>query len=163
MGRCTILRKNRGPADLPGELLPVEAHMDVHVSYKSGKTSEVEREFEIQIRKLERRLRVFNADLVHLHAIVDAGNGHGPSTSLNLRLPSGQMAVQKTVEIGESVLAAVKAAFTDLVAQLTRHKDLLRGQWARRMARPARAQAVEAAGLPAQAPVSVPPRTGQRC
>jgi RNA polymerase sigma factor (sigma-70 family) len=135
--------------------------MDVHVSYKSGKTSEVEREFEIQIRKLERRLRVFKPDLVHLHAIVDAGNRHGPSASLNLRLPSGQMAVQKTVEIGESVLAAVKAAFTDLLSQLTRHKDLLRGQWTRRLARPARAQAVQAAAAPVQTPVSASRRKRQ--
>ena len=143
--------------------------MDVHVSYKSGKTSEVEREFEIQIRKLERRLRVFKPDLVHLHAIVDAGNGHGPSASLNLRLPSGQMAVQKTVEIGESALAAVKEAFTDLLAQLTRHKDLLRGQWTRQLTRAARAQAVRPAA-PSE-PAAVPdtlrkrqrPREAEAC
>jgi RNA polymerase sigma factor (sigma-70 family) len=112
--------------------------MNVHVSYKSGKTPDVEREFETQIRKLERRLRVFKPDLVHLHAIVDQQNGHGPSTSLNLRLPSGQMAVQQTAPIGEKVLAALKAAFNDLFSQLTRHKDMLRGQWSRRLRRPAR-------------------------
>ncbi|HEX7285433.1 MAG TPA: sigma-70 family RNA polymerase sigma factor [Candidatus Angelobacter sp.] len=118
--------------------------MNVHVSYKSGKTSDVEREFEIQSRKLERRLRVFKPDLVHLHAIVDQQNGQGPSTSLNLRLPSGQMAVQQTAPIGENVLAALKAAFNDLFSQLTRHKDMLRGQWTRSLRRDAKAETAAA-------------------
>ena len=100
--------------------------MNVHISYKAGKTPEVEREFQHQFEKLERRLHVFNPDLVHFHAIVDQENGQGASTSLNLRLPSGQMAVQKS---GENILAAVKGAFTDLLSQLTKHKELLRGQW----------------------------------
>jgi len=128
------LRTFRGEA-----LFPAEAIMNVHVSYKSGKTPEVEREFEIQTRKLERRLQVFKPDLVHLHGIVDQQNGHGPSASLNLRLPSGQMAVQQTAPIGENVLAALKAAFNDLFSQLTKHKDMLRGQWTRRLRRPGRA------------------------
>jgi RNA polymerase sigma factor (sigma-70 family) len=137
--------------------------MNVHVSYKSGKTSDVEREFEIQSRKLERRLRVFKPDLVHLHAIVDQQNGQGPSTSLNLRLPSGQMAVQQTAPIGENVLAALKAAFSDLLSQLTRHKERLRGQWTRRLRREAKtemAAARQTAASPAHraAPAPAPPK-----
>jgi RNA polymerase sigma factor (sigma-70 family) len=116
--------------------------MDVHVSYKSGKTPEVEREFQNHIRKLERRLQVFKPDLVHLHAIVDQNNGQGPSTSLNLRLPSGQMAVQKT---GDNLVAAVKAGFTDLLSQLNRHKELLRGDWSRRRRQSGRGQIIEPA------------------
>src|SRR5437660_6809909 len=100
--------------------------MNVHISYKAGKTPEIEREFQNQLKKLERRLQVFNPDLVHFHAIVDQDNGQGASTSLNLRLPSGQMAVQKS---GENILAAVKNAFADLLSQLNKHKELLRGQW----------------------------------
>jgi RNA polymerase sigma factor (sigma-70 family) len=114
--------------------------MNVHVSYKSGKTPDVEREFQLQINKLERRLRVFRPDLVHLHAIVDQEDGQGPSASLNLRLPSGQMAVQNTAE---NVLAAIKAAFPDLLAQLTRHKDLLRGNFSRKRRRAGRGQVIE--------------------
>lgn len=114
--------------------------MNVHVSYKSGKTPDVEREFQLQIKKLERRLRVFKPDLVHLHAIVDQEDGQGPRASLNLRLPSGQMAVQNTAE---NVLAAVKAAFPDLIAQLTRHKDLLRGDFSRKRRRAGRGQVIE--------------------
>jgi RNA polymerase sigma factor (sigma-70 family) len=100
--------------------------MNVHISYKAGKTPEVEREFHNHLQKLQRRLQVFKPDLVSFHAIVDEQNGQGASTSLNLRLPSGQMAVQKS---GENIHAAVKAAFADLVSQVTKHKELLRGQW----------------------------------
>src|SRR5689334_13243413 len=119
-----------------------EAHMNVHVSFKSGKTPEVEREIQNQIQKLERRLQVFKPDLVHLHAIVDQDNGQGPSTSLNLRLPSGQMAVQNT---GENLVAAVKVSFTDLTSQLNRHKELLRGDWSRTRRQTGRGQVIEPA------------------
>ncbi|MGH9565327.1 MAG: hypothetical protein ACRD4I_05050, partial [Candidatus Angelobacter sp.] len=114
--------------------------MNVHISYKSGKTPDVEREFQIQIQKLERRLLAFRPDLIHLHAIIDQADGQGPSTSLNLRLPSGQMAVHKA---GDNVLAAVKAAFPDLISQLDRHKDLLRGNWRRKGRRAGRDEAVQ--------------------
>lgn len=100
--------------------------MNVHISYKTGKTPEIEREFQHQLKKLQPRLQVYKPDLVHFHAIVDPLNGQGATTSLNLRLPSGQMAAQET---GENILAAVKGAFTDLLAQVTRHKELLRGHW----------------------------------
>jgi RNA polymerase sigma factor (sigma-70 family) len=100
--------------------------MNVHISYKAGKTSTIEHEFQHQLLKLQRRLQVFKPDLVHFHAIVTQENGHSASVSLNLRLPSGQMAVQKSAE---SILAAIKGAFVDLMSQVTKHKELLRGQW----------------------------------
>src|SRR5882762_10482312 len=103
-----------------------EAHMNVHVSYKAGKTPAVEREFQHQLQKLQRRLRVFKPDLMHFHAVVEQENSRSASTSLNLRLPSGQMAAQKS---GENSLAAVKSAFADLLSQVTKHKELLRGHW----------------------------------
>ncbi|HEX9254006.1 MAG TPA: sigma-70 family RNA polymerase sigma factor [Candidatus Angelobacter sp.] len=106
--------------------------MNVHVSYKTGKTPDVEREFKHQIKKLEPRLQVFKPDLVHLHALVEPDNDRGVSASLNLRLPSGQMAVQRS---GENALAATKSAFADLISQVTKHKELLRGQWTRKSLR----------------------------
>jgi RNA polymerase sigma factor (sigma-70 family) len=106
--------------------------MNVHVSYKAGKTPEVEREFQHQLQKLERRLQVFKPDLVHFHAIVEQLNNHSAGTSLNLRLPSGQMAAQGS---GENALAAVKSGFADLLSQVTKHKDLLRGHWAKKSSR----------------------------
>lgn len=129
--------------------------MNVHVSFKSGKSPEVEREFQNQIQKLERRLQVFKSDLVHLHAIVDQENGQGPSTSLNLRLPSGQMAVQKT---GENLVAAIKASFADLTSQLNRHKELLRGDWSRKRRQTGRGQVIEPTVPFEQTLASVPPQ-----
>jgi RNA polymerase sigma factor (sigma-70 family) len=117
--------------------------MNVHISYKTGKTPEIEREFHHQLKKLQPRLQVYKPDLVHFHAIVDPQNGQGATTSLNLRLPSGQMAVQQS---GDNIVAAIKAAFTDLIAQVTRHKELLRGHWNREGRRaPGRKPTVERA------------------
>ena len=133
--------------------------MNIHISYKAGKSPDVEHEFQIQLQKLERRLQVFKPDLIHFHAIVDKENGQGATTSLNLRLPSGQMAVQKTAG---TILQAVKGAFADLVAQLTRHKDQLRGAWSWKGRRringaaatsmPARTAGITAAGAAQPAP-----------
>jgi RNA polymerase sigma factor (sigma-70 family) len=106
--------------------------MNVHVNYKAGKTADVEREFQHQLQKLERRLQVFKPDLIHFHAIVEQENNRSASASLNLRLPSGQMAAQRS---GENALAAVKSAFADLFSRVTKHKDLLRGQWTQKSVR----------------------------
>src|SRR5262249_51780407 len=75
------------------------------------------------------------------------------STSLNLRLPSGQLAAQKS---GENALAAVKAAFADLLSQLNKHKELLRGQWTRQSRRAARERTAELAALPPVEPIPAP-------
>jgi len=70
---------------------------------------------------------------VHLKGIIEQSTSReGVVVSLNLRLPSGQMASQ---EAGPTGIAAVKAAFSDLVSQLTRHKDMLRSHQRRRMLR----------------------------
>jgi RNA polymerase sigma factor (sigma-70 family) len=106
--------------------------MNVHVSYKAGKTPDIEREFKHQIQKLEPRLQVFKPDLVHLHAAVESDNRRGVSVSLNLRLPSGQMAAQRS---GENALTAIKSGFADLISQVTKHKELLRGNWTRKSLR----------------------------
>src|SRR5581483_10089205 len=70
-------------------------------------------------------------DLVHLKGMVEeVSPREGTSVSLNLRLPSGQMAVQKAAPTATS---AVKAAFEDLLQQVNKHKDLLRAshKWQR--------------------------------
>ena len=122
--------------------------MNVHVSYKAGKTPDIEREFQHQIQKLEPRLQVFKPDLVHLHATVAQGNDRSTSTSLNLRLPSGQIAAQSS---GEDGIAATKAAFGDLISQLTKHKELLRGHWTRKSMRRAGRDRLTQMPLPAEA------------
>src|SRR5579864_3689834 len=122
--------------------------MNVHVSYKSGKTPDIEREFKHQIQKLEPRLQVFKPDLVHLHAVVEADNDRGITASLNLRLPSGQMAVQRSEK---NALAATKSAFADLISQVTKHKELLRGHWTRKSLRRAGRERLTQMPNPAEA------------
>ena len=100
--------------------------MNVHISFKTAKAPDLEKQFNHQIEKLGRRLQVFRPELVHLKGIIEQSRTReGVVVSLNLRLPSGQMASQQA---GPTGIAAVKAAFGDLMSQLTRHKDLLRSQ-----------------------------------
>lgn len=124
--------------------------MNVHVTYKAGKTPEIEQEFQHQLQRVERRLLVFKPDLVHFHAIVELESGRRAAVTLNLRLPSGQMAAQRSGEPGERILPVLKATFADLISQITKHKDMLRGRkWrsSRSMAREG-----ERPELPAQTP-----------
>lgn len=128
--------------------------MNVHVSYKAGKTPEVEREFQHQVQRLGRRLHVFKPDLIHLHASVNQEHSRILSFSLNLRLPSGQLAVQCS---GNNAVSTVKAAFADLVSQVTKHKELLRGDWSRGKKRTAKAEIAETAHPPVTHP-KLPPK-----
>ena len=69
--------------------------MNVHVSYRLPKAPAVEKDVQHQIEKLQKRLQVFRPELIHLKGVVeDVSAREGTSVSLNLRLPSGQMAVQ---------------------------------------------------------------------
>jgi DNA-directed RNA polymerase specialized sigma24 family protein len=94
--------------------------MNVHVSYRLHKIPAVEKDLQHQIEKLQKRLQVFRPELIHLKGVVEEISAReGTSVSLNLRLPSGQMAVQ--------------SAFEDLLQQVSKHKDLLRSshKWQR--------------------------------
>ncbi len=105
--------------------------MNVHVSYKVPKTPDIEKEISHQIEKLRKRLRVFRPELVHLKAVLEQNSPReGTHFSLNLRLPSGQLAAQ---EKAASPTAAIKSAFDELVQQINRHKELLRSshKWRR--------------------------------
>lgn len=106
--------------------------MNVHVSYRLHKTPAVEKDIQHQIEKLRKRLQFFRPELVHLKGMVEENSAReGTIVSLNLRLPSGQMAVQAKAQTPE---AAVKSAFEDLLQQVTKHKELLRSphKWTRR-------------------------------
>ena len=106
--------------------------MNVHFSYKVNKTPDIEKDINHQIEKLTKRLQVFRPELIHLKGIVEQNSPReGFLVSLNLRLPSGQMAVQETAPAAS---AALKTAFDELLKQLTKHKDMLRSshKWARR-------------------------------
>jgi len=106
--------------------------MNVHISYRLHKTPAVEKDIQQQIEKLRRRLQVFRPELIHLKGMVEETSARqGTSVSLNLRLPSGQMAAQTKAATVET---AVKSAFEDLLQQLNKHKELLRSahKWKRR-------------------------------
>ena len=105
--------------------------MNVHFSYKVSKTPTLEHQLNQQIEKLRKRLQFYRPELVSLYGTVDEGRKTGFSISLNLRLPSGQMAAQSAAATDA---AAVRSAFDDLIEQLTKHKDLLRNHksWPRR-------------------------------
>ncbi|HTW59732.1 MAG TPA: hypothetical protein VMD99_16505 [Terriglobales bacterium] len=105
--------------------------MNVHVSYRLHKIPAVEKDIQHQIEKLQKRLQVFRPELVHLKGVVEEISAReGIQVSLNLRLPSGQMAVQSSAP---TAAAAVKNAFEDLLQQVGKHKDLLRSshKWMR--------------------------------
>lgn len=100
--------------------------MNLHISYKTSKSADLEREFQTQTQKLGRRLQVFRPELIHLHAKVEENSApQGTVVSLDLKLPSGNLAAK---EHGSPATAAVKGAFAELLKQLTRHKEMLRGQ-----------------------------------
>jgi RNA polymerase sigma-70 factor (ECF subfamily) len=108
--------------------------MNVHISYKIYKTPDLEKIINQQVEKLGRYLQVFRPELVHLEGVVEENSAReGFVVSLNLRLPSGQMAAQ---ESSVTATAAIKAAFDDVTEQLKKHKQLLRSRhkWSRRRA-----------------------------
>ncbi len=105
--------------------------MNVHVSYRLTKNPAVEKDIQHQIEKLQKRLQVFRPELIHLKGVVEeVSPREGTSVSLNLRLPSGQMAVQAKAP---TAAAAAKSAFEDLLQQVNKHKELLRAshKWQR--------------------------------
>src|SRR5271167_52233 len=116
--------------------------MNVHITYKIFKTPDLEKIINQQVDKLGRYLQVFRPELVHLRGVVEETSAReGVVVSLNLRLPSGQMAAQ---ESSATATAAIKAAFEAATEQLKKHKELLRNQhkWPHRGG-PERAAAVE--------------------
>jgi len=105
--------------------------MNVHFSYKISKTSDLEKQVKHHLEKLNKYLQVFRPELVHIKGIVEESSAReGFIVSLNLRLPSGQMAAQEKSPVAAT---AIKAAFDALTEQLKRHKQVLRSKhkWVR--------------------------------
>lgn len=100
--------------------------MNVHVSYKVSKTPDLEKEINHYLGKLQKRLQVFRPELVHLKGNIEQNSAReGFVVSLNLRLPSGQMAAQHSAP---TAVVALRAGFDDLIGQLNKHKEHLRNQ-----------------------------------
>jgi RNA polymerase sigma factor (sigma-70 family) len=108
--------------------------MNVHITYKTPRTPDIDKEIQHWITKIQKRLQVFRPELIHLKGALEQNSPReGMVVSLNLRLPSGQMAVQQA---SSSATTAVKAAFADLLEQIGKHKALLRNShtWRRHRA-----------------------------
>jgi len=108
--------------------------MNVHITYKARKTPDVDKEIQHWIAKIQKRLQVFRPELIHLKGSIEENSPReGTVVSLNLRLPSGQMAVQQA---SSSATTAIKTAFSDLLEQIGKHKELLRSShsWRRHRA-----------------------------
>lgn len=108
--------------------------MNVHITYKTHKTPGIDKEIQHWIAKIENRLQVFRPELIHLKGALEQNSAReGTVVSLNLRLPSGQMAAQ---ESASAPTAAIKAAFGDLLDQIGKHKQRLRSShsWRRHRA-----------------------------
>ncbi|MBV9669991.1 MAG: sigma-70 family RNA polymerase sigma factor [Acidobacteriales bacterium] len=102
--------------------------MNVHITNRANRSTEVENEINQQITKLTRRMRVFRPELVHLHVDLAPGSSKrngGLSANLNLRMPSGQIHAASAAQQG---IAAIKDAFRDLTTQLDAHKEHLRNR-----------------------------------
>ncbi len=106
--------------------------MNVHFSYKVPKNSALENEINQHVAKLAKRLQVFRPELVHLRGVIEENSAReGFVVSLDLKLPSGDIAAR---ENGPNYSAVLKAVFDDLIEQVAKHKDHLRNQykWPRR-------------------------------
>ena len=105
--------------------------MNVHFTYKLSKTADLENLITQRIEKLKKRLQVFRPDLISLYGSVDEHPKMGFNVSLNLRLPSGQLAAR---EVADTASGAIKNGFDSLKEQLAKHMDHLRAayKWPRR-------------------------------
>jgi len=106
--------------------------MNVHITYKLRKTPDIEKEINHLVAKVGKRLQVFRPELIHLRGSLEENSPReGIVVSLNLRLPTGQLTALRAAP---AVIGAVKAAFDDLLQQVTKHKSLLRTSrdWPRR-------------------------------
>ena len=99
--------------------------MNVHFSYRhTVRSPQVDRVVHRHVQKLNTWLATFDPDLVHLHATLEyQGAREGFKTSLNLRLPVGQLFA---TEAGKTAQASMRAAFDGLERQFKDKMAVLR-------------------------------------
>lgn len=121
--------------------------MQVHWSIQHVERSpQLDKAIESGTKKIEGLLVRYSPDLVHFHGLIEFTAAHqGPACSLNLRLPTGQLHARQE---GKTALAALKACFRNLIEQIKKHKESLRGEgtWRRQ-----RTKAASQAQQPANA------------
>ncbi len=109
--------------------------MKLSISYKLDEWHEpVEKETQRHSGKLEKLLNRYDADLVQLHGNMDK-HPRKPEYlfTLNLSLPTGTL---HATGKGSTVRASVKSAFSEIEAQVKKHKALLRKDYEWKRKRP---------------------------
>jgi len=107
------------------------SHERCIIGYKVRKTPTSKNKCTSRWKNCASVCRLFRPELIHLKGLLEENSpAKESSSSLNLRLPSGQMAAQKKASTPS---AAVKAAFERSAAAGDPHKDLLRSshKWPR--------------------------------
>ncbi len=139
-GRCGARCATASPSSFSE--LPTGAHMKLSINYKHVESHKpVELEVERHIAKLEKLLKGNSPDLVQLHG----GFSKNPRTAeisctLNLSMPSGTLHATGS---GAAVRTSCKKAFSDLEAQVKKHRSKLRRdyEWKRKRRPGVRAEA----------------------
>ncbi len=106
--------------------------MKLQFTYQVAKAPELEALVQRTADKIGRLLRVFNPDLVQLHGRLSRGSPReGVLCTLNLRLPTGQLAGEENAVTAQ---AALRAARAELIEQIKKHKQKLRRESGQRRA-----------------------------
>lgn len=110
--------------------------------------------------KLEPLLAVFQPELVQLHGRLERRTSReGVVCTLNLRLPTGQLAAE---EHADTAQASLRAASEELLEQLKKHKQKLRGEHLRRGRQRSTATfAAAQSAVPAEIPAAYQQQRGQ--
>ena len=109
--------------------------MKVSITHKEVESHHppVEAETTHHLNKLNRLLKSYEPDLVHLHGVFSK-DGRDYCFALSLSLPTGML---HTVGTGGTVRASCKEAFSEIETKLKKHQQLLRKdfQWKRKRRR----------------------------
>lgn len=104
--------------------------MNVQFTVHVPRTPDLDRMMERLTAKLDRLLAVFQPELVQLHGRLERRTSReGVVCTLNLRLPTGQLAAEDSANTAQ---AALRIASEELLEQLKKHKQKLRGEQTRR-------------------------------
>lgn len=110
--------------------------MKTSFSYKQVELrEEIEKELNVNAKRLEKFLKRFAPDLVQLHGAFERiPHKNSMALSLNLSLPTGTL--HATAEASDAA-ASVRVAFAEVLAQLKKHMGKLRKdyEWKRKRAR----------------------------
>jgi len=105
------------------------SHMEMHFR------KEVEPDLAHSVEKLEKLLKKYDPDLVHLHTSVETIERTAQFTfALSLALPTGTL---HSVSTAADLRSSAKGAFAELEKQVKKHQQLLRKdyEWKRKRGR----------------------------